>query len=206
MPLRPDASPPAPRAKRHHPARGARAGALAASCVATVGISVAFARLDASRSASAALDALPAPIAIDAAATTTAPATTVAADASTVGASAATPTSAATTAVAPTTAATATVSAFNGDLVNTPYGPVQVQVQVANGRINDVAVVAYPDFDGKSQRINARALPELRSEVLTAQSARIDTVSGATYTSMAYERSLQSAIDATNAAGVTAIS
>ena len=61
-------------------------------------------------------------------------------------------------------------------------------------------VVQYPDDDGKSVRINQRALPELQSEVLTAQSAQVDTVSGATYTSNAYVKSLQSAIDEARAA------
>ena len=59
--------------------------------------------------------------------------------------------------------------------------------------------------DGKSVRINERAVPQLNSEALTAQSAEVDTVSGATYTSNDYRRSLQSAIDAARAAGLTAI-
>ena len=62
-----------------------------------------------------------------------------------------------------------------------------------------------PYRDGKSVRINERAVPELNSEALTAQSASVDTVSGATYTSTDYRRSLQSAIDAANAAGITAL-
>jgi uncharacterized protein with FMN-binding domain len=66
-------------------------------------------------------------------------------------------------------------------------------------------VVQYPDGDSKSVRINSRALPTLRTEVLTAQSAEVDTVSGATYTSDAYARSLQSAIDEARAAGATQI-
>ena len=110
---------------------------------------------------------------------------------------------------APTTVATvpptAAVTAFDGDVVNTQYGPVQVQVQLSGGAISEVAIGMYPNGDGRSQRINARALPELRSETLTAQSAQIDTVSGATYTSDAYIRSLQSAIDAAHLAGATAL-
>ena len=58
---------------------------------------------------------------------------------------------------------------------------------------------------GSSVRINDRAVPQLNSEALTAQSADVDTVSGATYTSNDYRRSLQSAIDAAKAAGLTAI-
>jgi uncharacterized protein with FMN-binding domain len=63
--------------------------------------------------------------------------------------------------------------------------------------------VGRPDGDGKSVGINDRAVPVLDSEALTAQSARVDTVSGATYTSRGYEQSLQSAIDAARAAGIT---
>lgn len=94
-------------------------------------------------------------------------------------------------------------AAFDGNVVNTRYGPVQVQIQVANGALTDVAVVLYPDGDRKSIRINEQALPTLRSEALTAQSARVHTVSGATYTSDGYTQSLQSALDAARAAGIT---
>ena len=76
-----------------------------------------------------------------------------------------------------------------------------MQAQVRNGALVAVAVVQYPDSDRKSVRINQRALPQLQSEALTAQSAQIDTVSGATYTSDGYVKSLQSAIDEARAAG-----
>jgi uncharacterized protein with FMN-binding domain len=65
--------------------------------------------------------------------------------------------------------------------------------------------VQYPDTDNKSVRINSRALPTLRTEVLTAQTANVDSVSGATYTSDGYVSSLQSAIDQARAAGATTI-
>jgi len=104
---------------------------------------------------------------------------------------------------APTTSSpkTTAVTGFNGKVVETRYGPVQVQAQVSGGKLVDVAVVQYPDGDGKSLRINSRALPTLRSEALSAQSANVDTVSGATYTSDGYARSLQSALDEAVAAG-----
>ncbi|MHC5908933.1 FMN-binding protein, partial [Streptomyces sp. S6] len=63
------------------------------------------------------------------------------------------------------------------------------------GHITDVTVLAHPDSSPHDQRINAYALPQLTRETLTAQSARVDTVSGATYTSAGYRRSLQSALD-----------
>jgi len=79
--------------------------------------------------------------------------------------------------------------------VNTRYGPVQVQITVAGGLITDVQAVDYPDGNGRDRQINARAIPILVSETLDAQSAEIDFVSGATYTSDGYQQSLQSALD-----------
>jgi uncharacterized protein with FMN-binding domain len=80
--------------------------------------------------------------------------------------------------------------------VQTRWGPVQVRVTVAGGRITDVTAVTYPQDNPRDQQINSSALPELRSEALRAQGADIDTVSGATYTSDGYRESLQSALDA----------
>ena len=74
------------------------------------------------------------------------------------------------------------------------FGPVQVQVTIAGGQITDVTPLALPT-GGRSGRISSYAAPTLRSEVLNAQSAAIDIVSGATYTSAAYSQSLQSALD-----------
>jgi uncharacterized protein with FMN-binding domain len=97
------------------------------------------------------------------------------------------------------TAATPSTSAASGTVTGTAadtrWGPVQVQITVANRKITDVAVVQYPDSNGKDRQINARALPVLIQETLKAQSARIDMVSGATYTSDGYVTSLQSALD-----------
>jgi uncharacterized protein with FMN-binding domain len=72
---------------------------------------------------------------------------------------------------------------------------VQVRVTVAGGKITDVATVELTADDAHSAQINADAAPELRQEVLRAQSAQIDGVSGATFTSEGYEASLQSALD-----------
>jgi uncharacterized protein with FMN-binding domain len=91
-----------------------------------------------------------------------------------------------------TTSATTT---FTGDSASTRWGPVQVEITVANGTITDVSVVDYPDNNGKDRQINARALPVLVKETLQAQSANIDMVSGATVTSDGYVESLQSALD-----------
>ena len=82
-----------------------------------------------------------------------------------------------------------------GDTVQTRWGPVQVRVTVKNGRITDVTAVTYPQDNPKDQEISSYAIPQLRREALTAQSASIDSVSGATYTSDGYKQSLQSALD-----------
>ncbi|WP_405857577.1 FMN-binding protein [Streptomyces sp. NBC_01515] len=82
-----------------------------------------------------------------------------------------------------------------GDTVQTQWGPVQVKITVKSGKITDVTAVQSPSGNPRDQEINSYALPELRSETLAAQSAKIDTVSGATYTSDGYRQSLQSALD-----------
>ena len=82
-----------------------------------------------------------------------------------------------------------------GPAVDTRWGPVQVQVTVADGAITDVEVVEYPTGNGRGRQINARAVPILVQETLDAQSADVDVVSGATYTSEGYAESLQAALD-----------
>jgi uncharacterized protein with FMN-binding domain len=84
----------------------------------------------------------------------------------------------------------------NGPATSTRWGTVQVQVHVRNGQIVDVVPLAVPDSNSRDYRINSYAVPVLRDEALAAQSASIDTVSGATVTSNGYIRSLQSALDA----------
>ncbi|MEH0471619.1 FMN-binding protein [Streptomyces hayashii] len=90
---------------------------------------------------------------------------------------------------------TAGTRTLTGDSVQTRYGPVQVRVTLTDGKITDVSAVEYPQENPRDQQINAYAVPELTREALTAQSADIDTVSGATYTSDGYRESLQSALD-----------
>ena len=84
---------------------------------------------------------------------------------------------------------------MNGAVVRTPYGTVQVQVVLTGSRITDVRALHLTDANGTSRRISADAAPVLRREALTAQSAKVDTVSGATYTSQGYQMSLQAALD-----------
>ena len=84
---------------------------------------------------------------------------------------------------------------FTGDAASTRYGPVQVQVTVSRGRIASVDVVDYPNENPRDRQINQQAVPMLISETTSAQSAQIDMISGATYTSRGYQQSLQSALD-----------
>ncbi|MCX5089032.1 FMN-binding protein [Streptomyces sp. NBC_00365] len=82
-----------------------------------------------------------------------------------------------------------------GDTVQTRWGPVQVRITLKNGKITDVTAVSYPSDNPRDKEINSYALPQLRREALAAQSASIDSVSGASYTSDGYKQSLQSALD-----------
>ncbi|QNE22655.1 FMN-binding protein [Kribbella qitaiheensis] len=84
----------------------------------------------------------------------------------------------------------------NGTSVPTRYGPVQVRVTIKAGRIVAATAIDYPTEGGRDREINSYAIPVLQRETLVAQSARIDTVSGATYTSDGYRGSLQAALDA----------
>ena len=95
-----------------------------------------------------------------------------------------------------TTTKTASASrSATGQDVTFQYGDLQVKVTKVGTRITDVAVVAGSVSDPHSQSIDQFAIPELRQEAIAAQSAKIDGVSGASYTSAAYEQSLQSALD-----------
>jgi uncharacterized protein with FMN-binding domain len=89
----------------------------------------------------------------------------------------------------------ATTRSVTGQVVQTRYGPVQVRVTVTDHRITDVTPLQLPQGSGHDQQIDQQAVPQLRSEALAAQSARIDIISGATYTSDGYAQSLQSALD-----------
>ena len=84
----------------------------------------------------------------------------------------------------------------DGSVAQTRWGPVQVQVKISGGKIVDVTTLQVPNGNRRDDEINSSAVPQLRSEVLSAQSARINTVSGATVTSDGYRQSLQAALDA----------
>lgn len=164
--------------RRSHPSKKSRAAALGLSLATTAGLSYAFATT--------------------AGATAAAPATT--APLATVVSTTPTATPAATATAAPTATGTTTV---NGAVLTNKYGTVQVQaIFAAGGSLSAVNVVQLPT-DHKSVGINDRAVPVLNREAISIQSAKVHTVSGATYTSKDYVLSLQAAIDTARAAGIT---
>jgi uncharacterized protein with FMN-binding domain len=100
---------------------------------------------------------------------------------------------------APSATATATTSGgaktATGTSVPTRYGDVQVRVTVSGGKITAIEALALPANDPRSVSISQYSESQLRQSALTKQSAAIDTISGATFTSAGYEVSLQSALD-----------
>ena len=102
------------------------------------------------------------------------------------------------TAAAPASSTATTTSSgktVTGDAVSTQYGPVQLRVTIAGGKITKVEALQLPSGDPKSSEISTYAEPLLRQSALSKQSASIDAVSGATYTSNGYAAALQSALD-----------
>ncbi|BDZ48567.1 hypothetical protein GCM10025867_08080 [Frondihabitans sucicola] len=84
---------------------------------------------------------------------------------------------------------------FDGTTAQTQFGPVQVEIVVSAGKITDVKALQLTDQGGRSVEISNYAAPIPRTEALSAQSANIQSVSGATYTSQGYTTSLQAALD-----------
>ena len=82
-----------------------------------------------------------------------------------------------------------------GDVVQTIYGPVQVRITVANGKVTVAEAIQFPDGTPRDSQINAFAIPQLQQETIGVSTPNIDAVSGATYTSQGYIGSLQSALD-----------
>src|SRR4051812_45958805 len=82
-----------------------------------------------------------------------------------------------------------------GDAVDTRYGAAQVKVTVKDGKITAIEALQLQGNDPKSVQISSYAEPLLRQSALAKQSADVDAVSGATFTTASYEQSLQSALD-----------
>ena len=172
-------------AKRKHPSHGARVVALVSSVTATVGVGAALGLADraAASTAATASSVVPSTVATSASGTATG------------------------TAAAATVASTSSTYAdgvYTGASEYTKWGNYQVRVTIQNGKIVSIVETQAPT-DSRSTSINNRAQPVLESEAIAAQSANINAVSGATYTSTTYKASLQSALDhATKAAVATA--
>jgi uncharacterized protein with FMN-binding domain len=96
---------------------------------------------------------------------------------------------------APAAAASSSTKTVTSDVASNQYGNVQLKVTVSNGKVTKIEALQVPQNDRKSAEINAYAEPALQASALQAQSANIDTVSGATYTSDSYKTALQSALD-----------
>lgn len=93
----------------------------------------------------------------------------------------------------PTATTGAAAATVDGPVVLTQYGDVQIEVVVASGKVQDIVALQLPT-GRRSGQISSYSAPILRQEALSAQSASINTVSGATYTSDAYAQSLQAAL------------
>ncbi len=107
------------------------------------------------------------------------------------------PTSSSATA-SPSTASTSSYKdgTFNGTTQNAYWGNVQVAAVISGGKLTDIKVLQYPNTHSTSVYINQQALPYLKQEAVQAQSANIQIISGATFTSQAYIQSLTDALSA----------
>lgn len=83
---------------------------------------------------------------------------------------------------------------YTGSAADAYYGTVQVLVTVQNGNLSNVKFLQYPDTHSTSVSINRQAMPYLTQEAVRAQSAQVNTISGATFTSQAFQKSLASAL------------
>lgn len=101
----------------------------------------------------------------------------------------------------PTAASTVKSGTFTGSRIQTPYGTIHVKAEISGGKITDVVPLQMTDLGSTSVEIDQQAVPILRSEVLSSQSARVDMISGATYTTRGYLTSLQAALDAAHFKG-----
>ena len=90
---------------------------------------------------------------------------------------------------------------YDGQAINTRYGTMKVQAVISGGKLADVIAVKLTDADRRSINISRQAAPMIRQEVLSAQSAKVSNIGGATYTTQGYLMSLQAALDAAGFAG-----
>lgn len=84
---------------------------------------------------------------------------------------------------------------YTGDVTDAYYGNVQIRATISSGKITNVEFLQYPNDRSTSVAINSQAMPLLKQEAISAQTAQVDIVTGATQTSMAFKASLQSALN-----------
>jgi uncharacterized protein with FMN-binding domain len=179
---------------RRHAANGSRGAALALSAVSTLGLAAWFHQATTTDAAGASTSESASSATSDTVAASTSSARSAGSSTTTTtGSTTSSGTGTSTTAASSSDLADGT---YTGASASTRWGPVQVEITVAGGKITSVDVVDYPADDRKSASINARAIPTLTQQTLSAQTAKVTSVSGATYTSTGYRTSLQSAIDA----------
>jgi uncharacterized protein with FMN-binding domain len=107
----------------------------------------------------------------------------------------ATASSTASSSASPTSSAASAAGSATGDAIDTEYGAAQVRVTVENGKITKVEALQLQGNEPRSVEISSSAEPVLQQEVLATQTADVDAVSGATFTSASYTQSVQSALD-----------
>ena len=177
--------------RRRHAAKGSRKTAIGLAVVSTLGLA-AYLHQAAQSSSSSTLD-LASP---NSQSNTAVPSTNPGTPPSTSKSS-----TQSTTTTAPKASGVLADGSFTGISSMTRWGPVQVKITVTGGKIAAVDLPSYPSSDNRSVAINRNAIPQLVQSTLTAQSANVHSVSGATYTSASYKISLQSALDKSRAAG-----
>jgi uncharacterized protein with FMN-binding domain len=91
-----------------------------------------------------------------------------------------------------------TTSTVTGATAQTRWGPVQIRLTIAAGKITKVAILQYPNGNSLDLQIANYAFPRLIQQTISSQGAQVDMISGATYTSTGYLQSLQSALDQAN--------
>lgn len=112
---------------------------------------------------------------------------------STIGVSTPAPSSATPSPGATTPSKNTASGTVTGDTAQTQWGPVQVQITVSGGHITAAKALQFPNGDRRSQSISQQAIPYLIQQTLTTKSANVVGVSGASYTSDGWRRSLASA-------------
>ncbi len=83
---------------------------------------------------------------------------------------------------------------YTGSPADAYYGTGQIEAVIKNGALSDARFLQYPSDRSTSRYISSRAMPILTSEAIQAQNANVDIVSGATFTSQAFQQSLGSAL------------